>query len=193
MKKTLTLSLLLTMSPMASASIDFLEQSVLSTLAVHSQSRSLDHVEAIGANLAAYEVETRILDEQPTRGSQITEYGCHLHGNQMACHPHGHSHFKQASFGEFLDSIRLSFASLRQSFAARGISESALEEAKFWKGGHQHFKGGDEVFGKFVYEVGGTEETIFTECHRHSANDPVDCHFTFSGEDEPDLGGGHQH
>lgn len=176
------------------ANIDYLKQSVMSSFAVIAQGHSLDEVEAIQAMMGAHDVETLALIHDEARGhEEILEFGCHLHGSQMACHPHGHSHLKGASFNEFMESINLSFNAIQKSFSARGIPSHALEGAKFWKAAHSHLIGQDEVFGKFVYEVNGADEVIFTECHRHGANDPIDCHFAFSGEDEPDFGGGHQH
>lgn len=179
----------------ANANIDFLKQSVMSSFAVTAQGHSLDEVEAIEALVETNEIETFVLVHDETRGhDEILEFGCHLHGNQMACHPHGHGHLKSGSFNDFFQSINLSFDAIKKSFTARSIPFDALEGAKFWKaGGHSHLVNQDEFFGKFVYEVNGTDEVIFTECHRHTPSDPIDCHFTFTGEDEPDLGGGHQH
>ena len=192
--KILILLPLLLASLSAQANVDYLQQSVLSTFSALAQNHSLDEAEAIQANVGAREVETLVLVHDARRGQdEILEFGCHLHGSQMACHPHGHSHFKEASFNEFLTGINLSFEAIRKSFSARGIPNDALEEAKFWKVAHTHKSASDEVFGKFTYEVNGADETLFTECHRHKGNDPIDCHFTFSGEDEPDLGGAHQH
>lgn len=193
MKKLIALSLLLS-AMSANASVDYLKQSLLSTLSLIVQGHSLEEVEALQANVIHSEVETLALLHDEIRGhEEILEFGCHLHGSQMACHPHGHSHLKNVSFSDFLESMRVSFTNLEVSFRARGISNAVLEEAKFWKTGHSHLLGGDEVFGKFTYEVNGVDETIYSECHRHSASDPIDCHFSFQGEEGPDLGGGHQH
>lgn len=178
----------------ANANVDYLQQSVLSSFGEVAQAHSLDEIEAIGAMMGQNEVDTQVLIHDETRGhEEILEFGCHLHGSQMACHPHGNNHFKEASFNDLFESINTSFKAIKKSFTARGISTDAVEEVKFWKGAHSHFVGQDEVFGKFVYEVNGADETVYTECHRHGANDPIDCHFVFSGEGEPDLGAGHQH
>jgi hypothetical protein len=187
----------LLLSSSVSAGLIELKQSVGSTLALVSQNHSLEEVEAISATMASNEVETKALVADDTRGhEEILEFGCHAHGSQMACHQEGHSHFKGMPFSEFLLGVNTAFNAIEKSLLARGISNDALEEAKFWKGGHTHLtnkSGDDEMWAKFTYEVGGKDEVIFTECHRHVASAPFDCHFSFSGEDEPDLGSGHQH
>ena len=195
--KILILVAILLASTSATAGLLELKQSVGSTFALIVSSHSLDEVEAISATMGANEVETKALIADHNQGSEeILEFGCHAHGPQMACHPEGHGHLRQISFNEFSQGVNAAFQAIEDSFMARSIPTSDLEDVKFWKSSHSHLtdKSGDEaIWAKFVYEVGGVDETLFAECHRHTAAKPYDCHFSFSGEDEPDLGSGHQH
>lgn len=176
------------------ARLPYLMQSVGSTLSVIAQDHDLEGVEAIEAMMTQSEVETLALLHDETRGNdEVLEFGCHLHGNNMACHPHGHSHLKGANFTAFRDAIIESFKYTQKVLTARGINDSAVESVKFWKAGHEHLNksGVDDVFAKYTYEANGQDVVFYNECHYHDSQ--MECHAAVQGEDEPDLGGGHQH
>ncbi len=187
----------LLMSGTVSAGLVEVRESVNSTFALIGLNHSLDEVEAISATMGTNEVETKaLLADERSGHEEVLSFGCHAHGPHMACHPEGHAHLKEMPFSEFLQGVNAAFTAIEKSFSIRGISGNSLEEVKFWKSGHSHFiekSSEEEVWAKFTYEVGGTDQVVFSECHRHTPTDPYDCHFQFSGEGEPDLGSGHQH
>ncbi len=128
-----------------------------------------------------------------TDSEEVLAYGCHLHGQSVACHESGHVDHKSINFGDFYQGFLSSADAFRKVAPNLGITLDDLLSIKAWKnedGGHDHGHGhghkGEEgeVWVKFEYLKNGAPEAIYSMCHHHAGEPQLACHFSFTGEGE---------
>jgi len=129
--------------------------------------------------------------------AEVHEYGCHYHGQSMACHAeddHHDDHKSAADFDHMIEGYDAALDKLRDTFSRSGRDLSILKSMKVWileedsTDPHAH---GADVWTKVTYDQGNSERTVFVQCHEHDDHDhksgELACHYKRSGKDEPTL------
>ncbi len=139
------------------------------------------------------EVIVKILN---TSDIQLT-YGCHLHGNNMACHEEHHAQgenqYRKSPLAT-LDFMKLGNQAALNKFSKtmkrKGKDLSIMTSYKVWLHEEGHSDGhdaGSDVWTKINYKLNGLEKEIFILCHVHGSQTDFSCHYNTSGENEPNL------
>lgn len=149
----------------------------------------VEHVEAWSAEIEGHEVLVKAKTHD-----ELIVFGCHLHGQDMACHEEGHDHFKSDDHHSLIEEgFEAAMAKLAKTFSKRNLDFSVLTHLKVWVSeGHDdgHSHGGD-VWTKVSYELNGKIKTTFIQCHGHGLEEELFCHYKSSANDEPSLEDGH--
>ena len=163
-------------------------ESIKESLIISSNSLNYYHsVEEIDA-LQVTKLENRIRSiVSLNRNSNLEEhlfFYCSLNQTVEKCESSNLT-FKEATYIEFIQGINLSFKAIKLLFKRNKIDVNSISEVKVWKEKASSIIAVDEMWGKFKYSLDGRERLVFTQCHRHSENEPIDCHLASQGNDEP--------
>ncbi|WP_372655762.1 hypothetical protein [Halobacteriovorax sp.] len=157
----------------------------------------VDSIIAWESSVEDHEVEVKFLNEQDLH----LTYGCHYHGQAMACHEehqdHGHEHKSLTSGFTYVQSAhQAAVEKFSKTLTRKGANFSAVDNLKVWIDGgdhdHDHKLSDDhgegaDVWSKFNYSLNGTDATIFVLCHTHGHEAEFSCHYNRAGEGEPNL------
>ena len=157
----------------------------------------LDTVEAFEAEIIGSEIEVKVLSHSHGGQEELLVYGCHLHGQNMACHEEGHHHLlkEEMGYSEMSLAFNSAFTKMGKTLARRGSSIAAIKSLKVWKHeeGHGDHAHGTDVWTKVVYDLNGAEKTTFIQCHQHEGEVDFACHYKRVAEGEPTLEDDHDH
>ena len=124
-------------------------------------------------------------------------YGCHLHGDSLACHEehHGHGDNRQVKDPSVtLDFIKkahlVALNKFEKAMVRNGADLSVATSYKVWTHKDDHSDGhgaGTDVWTKINYSLNGQAKEIFVLCHVHGSELDFACHYSKEGEGEPTL------
>ncbi|CBW25721.1 putative exported protein [Halobacteriovorax marinus SJ] len=148
-----------------------------------------------------HEIEVSFLSEDHLH----LTYGCHYHGSTMACHEEGHDHKNQSvsksgekTFSNILSAHESAVAKLTKTLTRRGADFGAVSALKVWTHTDDHDHGhahklsddhdhGQDVWTKFNYTLAGKDQVIYVLCHTHGHDTEFSCHYSKTGEGEPQF------
>lgn len=152
---------------------------------------NLDNIEAFKASSKSeHDVLVAMKDNL-----DIHRFGCHYHGQQMACHlEEGDHHLLEEKSGEgkferLFEGHEAALNKLEKTLARNGDNLSILTSIKTWKitgpdDGHGH---GDDIWTKVTYNQNEKAMIVFVQCHKHHGANELACHYKRSGNGEPIL------
>jgi len=151
----------------------------------------LDTILAFEITPEGEEIEVAFKDANETH-----VFGCHFHGNDMACHEEGDDHKalkSEEGFEHIEEGHNAGLEKLEKTLRRRGSDLNALKSIKVWKledgtgdDGHEH---GADVWTKVTYDMNEKEVTVFIQCHEHEdkSEEGFACHYKRKGKGEPEL------
>ncbi len=155
----------------------------------------VDSITAWESSVEDHEVEVKFLNED---GVKLT-YGCHFHGDTMACHEehfdqdHNHKNLEKG-LSYIQTAHNAAVAKFSKTLARKGVDFSVVNSLKVWLDGGDHdhkvsddHDHGSDVWSKFNYTLDGKDATVFVLCHTHGDESEFSCHYSRTGEDEPNL------
>jgi hypothetical protein len=140
-------------------------------------------------DLAGWEV-SKLDDEAEVKfliNGNIITFGCHLHGDEMACHEEGHEHDKSLSEDYLLKANKAALSKFEKSMKRKGEDLNVITSYKVWfteDNDHGHEA---DVWTKFSYKLNNMNKNIFVLCHTHGDEDQFSCHYKKDGENEPSF------
>lgn len=176
--KALIIFLIFCLCTFSNARFDaFKEAMIISSNSLNYQ-YSVEDIDAIKVNINNDEIDTKLLLYRGERHEEVLNFSCILLVSNC-------ENDKTARYDEFIQGINLSFKSIKLLFERMDLDLDSVKSVKVWKEKSSSIIAVDEMWGKFTYYLEGRERRIYTQCHRHSEFEPIDCHLASQGNDEP--------
>lgn len=182
--KTIILTVLFTLSAPLHAAI---EQASLAATAQLSFEISADSIWAFEVTNLGDEYEVAILSEDFTTAFH---YGCHLHGDEIACHEEGeHLHKNNHELVELHHAESVALARLERALTRQGLTLEALDSYKVWRAEAtgEHKDDHDHQALDFWIKANYQGKTLYQQCHVHGNESDLSCHYRAQGQLEPQF------